>query len=58
MIQYQDDKMDVVSAIGKNMKEDGININGEIGIHNHLLQGLNDDVETANKNMMKGNSSQ
>ena len=54
MIQYQDNKLDVVSAIGKNMKEDGLNINEELDIHNNLLLGLNNDVDSANENMVKG----
>mmetsp|Transcript_10428 Transcript_10428/g.9211 ORF Transcript_10428/g.9211 Transcript_10428/m.9211 type:complete len:104 (+) Transcript_10428:338-649(+) len=53
MIQYQDGKLDHVSAIGQNMKEDGLMINEELGIHNNLLTNLNDDVELASKHMTK-----
>ena len=39
MMDFHDDKLGVVDGIATNMKEDGMMINDELGLHNNMLQG-------------------
>lgn len=53
MMKYHDNKMEVVSGIAGTMKEDGLVIGDELGLHNRMLQNLNEDVDDANAQMHK-----
>lgn len=53
MMKYHDNKMDVVSGIAGTMKEDGLVIGDELGLHNRMLTNLNEDVDDANAQMHK-----
>ncbi|CAI2378465.1 unnamed protein product [Moneuplotes crassus] len=51
MVQYQDNKFDVVSGIGRNIKEDALNAGEELGVQNDLLGNLHKNLDVANNRM-------
>lgn len=53
MMAFHDGKLEVVDGIATDMKGDGRAIGDELGIHNRMLQGLNDDVDNAQAQMHK-----